>query len=70
MLQQNKKELCEFFKQEKDINGWTYDFITDKTGMNRHQVSKILNKNGGNLTLDRIIQSLNSLGYEVEIKCI
>lgn len=68
MLNKTKQELCEFFIKEKSINNWTYDYITQQTSMNRHQVSKILNKQGGNLTIDRIIQALNKLGYEVNIQ--
>lgn len=63
-----KKELCYFFNNIKESDNLTYDQIESITRLTRLQISNVLNKNGHKVSVERLEQALNKLGYEVAIE--
>lgn len=64
-----REKLCAALKKFKCESGLTYSDLTKITGLNRTQLSNIINNNGAEVKLETIEDALYYCKIEIEVRC-
>jgi len=62
-----KEDLCELFTQLVNQRGYSFSQLVRITGLNRTQVSNIINHKGREVSLERVMKAISELGYTVNL---
>lgn len=62
-----KQGLCELFTEVVKQKGLTFSDTGKLSGMSKTQVNNIINHNGKEVSLEKIMNGLTLLGCEIEI---
>jgi len=60
-----KEELCGFYSQVITSRGYNFTEAAKVSGMSRSQINNILNHNGREVSIEKIIEGFSGMGYTI-----
>lgn len=63
-----RKQVCDLYREIKSYRKATVSLLAQEAVMSRTQINNILNHNGKEVTLERMLDGLSELGVEFTIK--